>query len=190
MKPHEQQTGSAMYLAGVCLVASLGGLLFGFDTAVISGTVKRVTGQFGLTELQEGWFTSAALVGCIVGAAVAGWLGDRYGRKPNLIVAAILSMHSAPLPFPGTWPPLACTSGFSPRPSFASLRLFSSFALFPKPRARAWKKSSGPGTDRVLRCNMRGQWAHPAQDRFSTCLDRMQSCPTFWCGFAAIGRRA
>ncbi|MCP4784689.1 MAG: sugar porter family MFS transporter [Fuerstiella sp.] len=91
----QRQEGSAFYLAGVCLVASLGGLLFGFDTAVISGTVERVTVQFGLSDLQQGWFTSAALVGCIVGAAVAGWLGDRFGRKPNLTIAAMLFFLSA-----------------------------------------------------------------------------------------------
>jgi len=96
MTSNEEHTGSATYLAGVCLVASLGGLLFGFDTAVISGTVKRVTGQFRLTEFQEGWFTAAALVGCILGAAVAGWLGDRFGRKPNLIVAAIFFFRFVP----------------------------------------------------------------------------------------------
>jgi MFS family permease len=73
MKNTEKGEGSAFYLAGVCLVASLGGLLFGFDTAVISGTVERVTGQFGLDDLKQGWFTSAALVGCLFGAAVAGW---------------------------------------------------------------------------------------------------------------------
>lgn len=84
-----------LYLAGVCLVASLGGLLFGFDTAVISGTVERVTSQFDLGRVKQGWFTSAALLGCICGAAVAGWLGDRFGRKPNLIVAAVLFFVSA-----------------------------------------------------------------------------------------------
>lgn len=86
---------SHSYLAFICMVASLGGLLFGFDTAVISGTVARVAGQFGLGDLQLGWFTSAALVGCIVGALAAGWLGDRFGRKPVLIVAAVLFFVSA-----------------------------------------------------------------------------------------------
>jgi len=57
--------GNTIYLAGICLVASLGGLLFGFDTAVISGTVEPVTEQFGLTDIQQGWFTSAALI-CLV----------------------------------------------------------------------------------------------------------------------------
>jgi SP family arabinose:H+ symporter-like MFS transporter len=84
-----------IYLAFICLVASLGGLLFGFDTAVISGTVGRVADQFALGDLQTGWFTSAALVGCIAGALAAGWLGDRFGRKPNLIVAAVLFFVSA-----------------------------------------------------------------------------------------------
>ncbi|MCU0781484.1 MAG: MFS transporter, partial [Akkermansiaceae bacterium] len=76
-------------------MASLGGLLFGFDTAVISGTVARVAGQFGLSDLQLGWFTSSALVGCIPGALGAGWLGDRFGRKPVLIAAAVLFFVSA-----------------------------------------------------------------------------------------------
>jgi MFS transporter, SP family, arabinose:H+ symporter len=89
------QGPSGRYLLGVCLVASLGGLLFGFDTAVISGTVERVKQQFALTELLEGWFTSSALVGCILGAAVAGWLGDRFGRKPTLMVSGALFFVSA-----------------------------------------------------------------------------------------------
>ena len=59
--------GNPAFLAAVCLVASLGGLLFGFDSAVISGTVERVKQQYGLSDLLEGWFTSSALVGCILG---------------------------------------------------------------------------------------------------------------------------
>lgn len=86
---------SPAFLAAVCLVASLGGLLFGFDTAVISGTVERVKQQHGLSELLEGWFASSALVGCILGAAVAGVLGDRFGRKPTLLASSVLFFASA-----------------------------------------------------------------------------------------------
>jgi len=86
--------GSILYLSLVCLVASLGGLLFGFDTAVISGTVSMVETQFGLSKLDVGWFTSSALVGCIAGAVFSGGLGDRYGRKPVLIFAGILFLIS------------------------------------------------------------------------------------------------
>jgi SP family arabinose:H+ symporter-like MFS transporter len=87
--------GNPWYLAAVCLVASIGGLLFGFDTAVISGTFGFVEAQFGLDKFELGWFGSSALVGCIMGAAVAGALGDRFGRKPILIVAAVFFFVSA-----------------------------------------------------------------------------------------------
>ena len=83
------------YLALICVVASLGGLLFGFDTAVISGTVGMVEAQFGLSKLEVGWFTSSALIGCILGAIMAGGLGDKYGRKPVLAVASLLFFLSA-----------------------------------------------------------------------------------------------
>jgi MFS transporter, SP family, arabinose:H+ symporter len=87
--------GSAWYLAGICLAASLGGLLFGFDTAVISGTVASVKSQYGLDEIQKGWFGSSALVGCILGAAVAGVLCDRFGRRPALRLAGLFFLVSA-----------------------------------------------------------------------------------------------
>jgi MFS transporter, SP family, arabinose:H+ symporter len=86
---------SGNLLAMLCAVASLGGLLFGFDTAVISGTIPLVSSQFALTPLQVGVFTSSALVGCILGAAVCGMLADRFGRKPVLIASGILFVISA-----------------------------------------------------------------------------------------------
>lgn len=82
-------------LVMLCAVASLGGLLFGFDTAVVSGAISLVTRQFGLSPLQEGAFTSSALVGCILGAAFCGMLADRFGRKPVLIASGILFVISA-----------------------------------------------------------------------------------------------
>jgi MFS transporter, SP family, arabinose:H+ symporter len=77
------------------VVASLGGFLFGFDTAVISGTVEFVEKQFVLNKVEVGWFGSAALAGCIIGALFAGSLGDRYGRKPSLILAGVFYFVSA-----------------------------------------------------------------------------------------------
>ncbi len=73
-----------------CLVAALGGLLFGFDTAVISGAIDQVASQFHLHATMKGWIVSSALVGCLLGSAVAGMLSDRFGRKKVLLLAAVL----------------------------------------------------------------------------------------------------
>ena len=69
--------------------------MFGFDTAVISGTVGLVELQFVLSKLKLGWFGSSALVGSIFGAMIAGTLSDRFGRKPILILAGALFFISA-----------------------------------------------------------------------------------------------
>jgi SP family arabinose:H+ symporter-like MFS transporter len=86
---------SSMYLYLVCLVAALGGFLFGFDTAVISGTISLVKNDFGLDSVSEGWFVSCALLGCIIGVSFSGKLSDRYGRKIVLIISAVLFLASA-----------------------------------------------------------------------------------------------
>ena len=65
------------YLLFITLSAALGGFLFGYDTAVISGTIGLVKTQFGLNSVMEGWFLSSALLGCIIGVAGAGELSDR-----------------------------------------------------------------------------------------------------------------
>ncbi|WP_170827249.1 sugar porter family MFS transporter [Arcticibacter eurypsychrophilus] len=79
----------------VCCISALGGLLFGFDMAVISGILPFVQKQFNLTAVQEGWFVSSALVGCIAGVAMSGELGDRLGRKKMLVLSAILFLFAA-----------------------------------------------------------------------------------------------
>jgi SP family arabinose:H+ symporter-like MFS transporter len=83
------------YLALVCAVAALGGFLFGFDTAVISGVVGFVKQEFSLSAAMEGWFVSSALLGCIIGVAAAGKLSDTYGRKKVLVLSALLFTLSA-----------------------------------------------------------------------------------------------
>lgn len=81
----------------ICLVSAMGGLLFGYDWVVIGGAVKFYEQFFGIAgnAVLQGIATSAALVGCMGGAMIAGALADRYGRKPLLITAAILFTVSA-----------------------------------------------------------------------------------------------
>jgi SP family arabinose:H+ symporter-like MFS transporter len=83
------------YLNLICLTAGLGGFLFGFDTAVISGGINFLRIQFQLSAVMEGWIMSSALLGCVAGAAMAGWLADRFGRKMILLVSAWLFILSA-----------------------------------------------------------------------------------------------
>ena len=76
------------YVLGCALVAGLGGLLFGFDTAVISGTNADLERVFDLSSLWLGFTVSSALVGTVVGALFAGEPADRFGRRPMLFVLA------------------------------------------------------------------------------------------------------
>lgn len=77
------------YVAFLSVVAAIGGILFGYDTAVISGAINGVTAQFGLDAMQQGWFVGCALVGSIGGVAVAGILSDRFGRKMTMFISAV-----------------------------------------------------------------------------------------------------
>lgn len=102
---------NSSYIFGITLVATLGGLLFGYDTAVISGAVESLRKFFiepyGLPLDQanalEGFVVSSALIGCIIGASFAGWISQRYGRRPTLILASILFLLSA---IGSAWPEL------------------------------------------------------------------------------------
>ena len=96
-----KNNGNPLYLISIVLVAVLGGLLFGYDTAVISGAEKGLQAFFqGATDFvyTDGWHgftTSSALIGCIIGALLSGRLAQRMGRKRTLFVAGILFLLSA-----------------------------------------------------------------------------------------------
>ncbi len=83
------------YLITICLISTLGGFLFGYDTAVISGTLTFVRSQFRMEALLEGWFVGSALLGCVIGVGFAGIIADRFGRKMALILSAVLLLVSA-----------------------------------------------------------------------------------------------
>ncbi len=79
----------------IAIVAALGGILFGYDTAVISGTTEVVKSQFGLTTGGEGWYVGCALIGSIIGVLVAGMMSDFLGRKKTMLISAVLFSISA-----------------------------------------------------------------------------------------------
>ena len=106
------------YLLTISLVTAMGGLLFGFDISVISGTIPFLQDFFGLNETMKGWVVSSALIGCIIGASFSGRLGDRFGRKNVLLVISILFAISA------------IGSGFSYSiPAFVAYRILGGIAV-------------------------------------------------------------
>ena len=78
------------YIIRLAITAALGGLLFGYDIAVISGTIPFITKVFSLTEWWKGFVVSGLYFGCMIGAALAGKMSDAYGRKKMLILCAVL----------------------------------------------------------------------------------------------------
>lgn len=83
------------YVIFMAIVAAIGGILFGYDTAVISGTTEIVKNQFCLTDMMEGWYVGCALIGSIAGVLVAGTLSDYLGRKVTMLISAALFSISA-----------------------------------------------------------------------------------------------
>ena len=83
------------YVVFLSVVAAIGGILFGYDTAVISGTTDIVAGQFSLDELAKGWYVGCALIGSIIGVLVAGMMSDYLGRKKTMLVSALMFSVSA-----------------------------------------------------------------------------------------------
>src|SRR5256885_13648107 len=86
----ELQKGSARYLYLPAMVAAIGGLLFGFDTAVINGAIVFIKRQFMLNDSQTEIAASSLLLGCVIGASLAAFTSDRFGRKKVLLAAAAL----------------------------------------------------------------------------------------------------
>lgn len=97
----QNQSGSKAYLISIVMVAVLGGLLFGYDTAVISGAEKGVqaffmgASDFQYTDFWHGFTSSSALIGCIIGSALSGLLASNWGRKRTLIFAGLMFFVSA-----------------------------------------------------------------------------------------------
>ena len=87
------------YIFGITMVATLGGLLFGYDTAVISGAEKSIQAfliePLALSSFAHGATVSSALIGCIIGGALSGLISSRFGRKKSLLLAASLFFLSA-----------------------------------------------------------------------------------------------
>jgi sugar porter (SP) family MFS transporter len=84
-----------VYVCLIALVVAIGGFLFGYDTAVVSGAIGFLQEHFNLGPAAKGWAASSALIGCIIGAAVAGTLSDRFGRKKILLLTGLLFAVSA-----------------------------------------------------------------------------------------------
>ncbi len=105
MPPSSSSRHSIGFVLYASAVAALGGLLFGYDTAVIAGTVDFLQTRFQLSDLELGWTVSSALLGSVAGAGAAGWMGDALGRKVSLLVCAVLFFASA------VWSGLASGAG-------------------------------------------------------------------------------
>jgi len=83
------------YILAVSFISALGGYLFGFDFAVISGALPFLREQFAFNEYWEGFATASLALGCIVGCLIAGYISDKYGRKPGLMMAAVIFLLSS-----------------------------------------------------------------------------------------------
>lgn len=118
MRNTTENSGNSLYLGFICAVATMGGLMFGFDISIISGAVPFIQPYFGWNELQLGWGVSSLLVGAIIGAFGSGALTDKYGRKKILIFVALLFAFSC-----------AATALARTTTGFISARVFGGLAV-------------------------------------------------------------
>ena len=109
---------NSVYLSFICLIATMGGLMFGFDISIISGAVPFIQPYFGWDELQLGWGVSSLLVGAVIGAFGSGTFTDKYGRKKILIVVALFFALSC-----------AATALAETSAGFITARLFGGLAV-------------------------------------------------------------
>ncbi len=93
--PDQNSSYNARFIALVTVVAALGGLLFGYDTAVIAGAIGFLQTHFQLDPAMKGWAAASALLGCVLGVSFAGIFSDRMGRKKSLVLSGILFLASA-----------------------------------------------------------------------------------------------
>src|SRR5882672_10324890 len=100
MKAEINSTSAAIsinfsYLLPICLVATLCGLFFGYDTGVISGAIEPLTVRFILSDFMKGWVSGCVLVGCAAGVLLVGPISDRFGRRLAMFLAAAMFLTSA-----------------------------------------------------------------------------------------------
>jgi SP family sugar:H+ symporter-like MFS transporter len=93
-RPHEPQS-SVSYVLFISSVAAIGGFLFGFDSGVINGTVTALGNAFNSSDVSTGFNVASVLLGCALGALLAGPIADKFGRKPIMIITAITFAISA-----------------------------------------------------------------------------------------------
>ena len=101
-----ENQGNKWYVYKATIVAAVGGLLFGYDTAVVAGAIGFIEKLYSLSPTMKGWIASCALIGCIIGAMFAGSLSDRIGRKKVLVLSGIMFAVSSigiAIPLSLTW---------------------------------------------------------------------------------------
>jgi len=87
---NETKQFNSVYIIGISFISALGGYLFGFDFAVISGALPFLRKEFLLDPVWEGFLTGSLALGCIAGCLIAGNIAEKYGRRPGLMVAAFI----------------------------------------------------------------------------------------------------